>query len=63
MLQEIEGYTSLWLPIDNISVIIILIILYAILCHNLSRVNQIAHGKAYKIQLQVVFNRIKGSQV
>lgn len=46
-------YTSLLLPIHNISFIIVLIVLYTALCYKDSKMSRMINGKIDKMQVEV----------
>lgn len=50
---EMNYYTSLLLPIHNISFIIVLIVLYTALCYKVSKMSRMINGKIDKMQVQL----------
>ncbi|KAK6035858.1 hypothetical protein COOONC_26637 [Cooperia oncophora] len=56
---EVENYISVLLPIHNVSVVVILVMLYSIICCHVMRVSRLAHTNIDKVQIQVNYS-IKG---
>ncbi|KAK6041496.1 hypothetical protein COOONC_21001 [Cooperia oncophora] len=50
---EVAHYVSVLLPIHNISVVVILVVLYSIICCYVATISRISHNSIDKIQIQL----------